>query len=133
MLILDTNILIELAGHDTVMINFLRDMLTKYPSKPYITAPSYSEFLYGYLKKDIKKQEIAKDFLEQYKILNTSKRSATILANIKYQLENKGKMMPIFDVLIASIVIDKSGTLVTMDEHFKNIDGLKVIITHKNQ
>ena len=55
MLILDTNILVELAAHNVNVIDFLRNLLTKFPSKPYITSPTYSEFLFGYLKKDVKK------------------------------------------------------------------------------
>ena len=40
-------------------------------------------------------------------------------------------MIPVFDVLIASIVMDKRAMLITFDEHFKNIEGLEVIIPSK--
>lgn len=128
MLVLDTNILIELATHNSKIVKFLQNLLEKFPSKPYITAPNYSEFLYGYMKKDFKKQEIAISFLEQYNLLNTSKESSKLFAKIKYHLEKSGQTIPLFDILIASIVVDKRGVLVTLDEHFKNIDGFKVII-----
>lgn len=37
-------------------------------------------------------------------------------------------MIPLFDIPIASIVIDNNMTLVTTDEHFKRIPGLKSVI-----
>ena len=131
MIVLDTNILIELARHNSKIMKFLQNLLEKFPSQPYITAPNYSEFLYGYMKKDLKKQETAIGFLEQYRILNTSKESSKLFAEIKYRLEKNGKAIPLFDILIASIVIDRRGMLVTLDGHFKNIGGLNVAIPDK--
>src|SRR3989338_1807429 len=109
MIVLDTNILIEFEAHNVELIKFLQNLTKKFPSRPYITSANYSEFLY-------------------YKLLNTSKNSSKLLAKIKYELEKKGKMIPVFDVLIASIVMDKRAMLITFDEHFKNIEGLEVII-----
>jgi len=128
MIALDTNILIEFEAHNVELIKFLQNLTKKFPSKPYITSANYSEFLYGFIKESPKKQEKAIEFLEDYKLLNTSKNSSGLLAKIKYELEKKGKMIPIFDVLIASIVMDKKAMLITFDEHFKNIEGLEVVI-----
>jgi predicted nucleic acid-binding protein len=128
MIVLDTNILIEFEAHNLELIKFLQNLTKKFPSRPYITSANYSEFLYGFIKESPKKQEKAIEFLEDYKLLNTSKNSSRLLAKIKYELEKKGKMIPIFDVLIASIVMDKKAMLITFDEHFKNIEGLEVII-----
>ena len=128
MIVLDTNILIEFEAHNVELIKFLQNLTKKFPSKPYITSANYSEFLYGFIKESLKKQEKAIEFLEEYKLLNTSKNSSRLLAKIKYELEKKGKMIPIFDVLIASIVMDKKAMLITFDAHFKNIEGLEVII-----
>ena len=128
MIVLDTNILIEFEAHNVELIKFLQNLTKKFPSRPYITSANYSEFLYGFIKESPKKQEKAIEFLEEYKLLNTSKNSSRLLAKIKYELEKKGKMIPIFDVLIASIVMDKKAMLITFDEHFKNIEGLEVVI-----
>ena len=128
MIVLDTNILIEFEVHNVELIKFLQNLTEKFPSKPYITSANYSEFLYGFIKESPKKQEKAVEFLEDYKLLNTSKNSSRLLAKIKYELEKKGKMIPIFDVLIASIVMDKKAMLITFDEHFKNIEGLEVVM-----
>jgi len=131
MIVLDTNILIEFEAHNAELIKFLQNLTKRFLSKPYITSANYSEFLYGFIKESPKKQEKAIEFLEEYKLLNTSKNSSRLLAKIKYELEKKGKMIPIFDVLIASIVMDKKAMLITFDEHFKNIEGLEVIIPSK--
>ena len=128
MIVLDTNILIEFEAHNVELIKFLQNLTKKFPSRPYITSANYSEFLYGFIKESPKKQEKAIEFLEDYELLNTSKNSSRLLAKIKYELEKKGKMIPIFDVLIASIVMDKKAMLITFDEHFKNIEGLEVVI-----
>ena len=128
MIVLDTNILIEFEAHNVELIKFLQNLTKKFPSRPYITSANYSEFLYGFIKESPKKQEKAIEFLEDYNLLNTSKNSSRLLAKIKYELEKKGKMIPIFDVLIASIVMDKKAMLITFDEHFKNIEGLEVVI-----
>ena len=128
MIALDTNILIEFEAHNVELIKFLQNLTKKFPSRPYITSANYSEFLYGFIKESPKKQEKAIEFLEDYNLLNTSKNSSRLLAKIKYELEKKGKMIPIFDVLIASIIMDKKAMLITFDEHFKNIEGLEVVI-----
>ena len=128
MIVLDTNILIEFEAHNAELIKFLQNLTKRFLSKPYITSANYSEFLYGFIKESPKKQEKAIEFLEEYKLLNTSKNSSRLLAKIKYELEKKGKMIPIFDVLIASIIMDKKAMLITFDEHFKNIEGLEVVI-----
>ena len=132
MIVLDTNILIELVSHNTLIIKELQKVLEKYPSTPYIASPSYSEFLYGYVKKAAKEQEKAKEFLEQFTLLHTTKNSSLLLAKLKHELESKGKTIPIFDILIASIVLDKKANFITLDEHFKNISGLNVIILSLN-
>ena len=47
-------------------------------------------------------------------------------ARIYSQLESKGKMINDFDILIAGIVIANEETLVSRDEHFEVIQGLRL-------
>lgn len=131
MLVLDTNVLIEIESHNQKIIQAVRKLVERFPSLPYITAPTYSEFFYGYMKKDQKKKAKALLFLESYTLLNTTKYSCQLLAEIKHSLEKQGKPIPLFDILIASIVLDRDATLLTMDEHFRNIESLKVIILER--
>jgi len=66
--------------------------------------------------------------LEGYDLLNTSKRSARLFAELRFWLQNKGIQMTPFDLLIAAIVIDNDGVLVTCDKQFKRVPDLKVLI-----
>lgn len=128
MLVIDTNILIELEHGNKKVFSYIQGLLEKNPSRPVITSLTYSEFLYGTVKESPKKEEKAKEFLEIYDILHTTKNSSALVAEIKNELEKKGKAIPIFDILIASIVMDRNATLLTMDSHFKNIPGLQIVI-----
>ncbi len=128
MLILDTSILIELERKNEKLIYFLREYILKYPTKPYITAPTYSEFYYTYVGKKAIEQKNARLFLEAYEILHTTRKSSELLAQIKHFLDREGRSIPIFDAVIASIVLDNNATLLTSDSHFKRVPNLSVII-----
>jgi predicted nucleic acid-binding protein len=126
MIILDTNVLIEVEDDNLNVINKIKEITKRRPSKPFITSPTYSEFLYGYQRENSKVKEAAQVILNDYSLLNSTKSSSRILAETKYKLEKKGKMIPLINILIAAIVLDHDGTLVTMDKHFKNVEGLSI-------
>lgn len=132
MLVLDTNILIEFSDNNTKIIEIINDLKKRFSCIPAITSANYSEFYYGYLNAGIKKQQLALAFLNRYKSYNTSRNSARILAEIKYELNKEGKIIKVFDMLIASIAIDNDLVLVTMDEEFKKVKTLKVIFIAKD-
>jgi predicted nucleic acid-binding protein len=127
MFVLDTNLLIEIEKGNEKIISLIQGLISKYPCKPVITAPTYSEFMYGYLQSS-NKEEKAKEFLEAYDLLQTTKNSSLLFAKLKYNLMKKGKAIPLFDILVASIVMDRNATLLTMDTHFKNIEELRTMI-----
>ncbi|MBO8182572.1 MAG: PIN domain-containing protein [Archaeoglobus sp.] len=52
--------------------------------------------------------------------------SARIAGEIECNLREKGENVNIMDVLIAAVVMEKDSTLVTRDEGYKQIEGLKV-------
>lgn len=58
--------------------------------------------------------------------LHTTDETADIFATLKAQLRRKGKPLPINDVWIASHALESGSTLVTFDDHFDAIDGLRV-------
>lgn len=128
MLVLDTNILIEIENNNHKIVSLLKKIIGDSFSNPVITAPSYTEFLCGVIDKPELKKQRSEQFLDDFDLLHTSKNSSRLLANIKHKLEKAGKMIPIFDLFIASIIMDNSATLITMDGHFKNIEELRVII-----
>ncbi|MDO8741285.1 MAG: PIN domain-containing protein [Candidatus Woesearchaeota archaeon] len=124
--VLDSNIYIELERKNKKIIDELSKL--KEPEIVCITAPSYSEVYYGLLagKKSESKKEL--DNLNSFYLLNTTANSSRLFSEIKYGLEKSGKMIPLFDILIASIAIDNGMTLLTTDEHFEQIPGLKIIL-----
>jgi len=51
-----------------------------------------------------------------------------ILPEINKETEVSGRKLPTMDLLTASIVMAHGATLITRDEHFKDIEGLGVVI-----
>ena len=126
MLVIDTNIIIEIEKRNQKIIEKLVKLKQDHPENISITSAVYAEFLFGFLK--IKKEKEAEKYLENCEMINFDKESAVIFANMKKFLEEKGIPIPIFDLLTASCVISKNATLITLDNHFERIPKLKMII-----
>ncbi len=126
-LVFDTNLLIEFERGNAKIIKELDILTKKYGSNIFITSPSLSEFFYGIIKRN-KNRKLALDLIEDYKLLNTSKSSSIIFAELKYKLEKEGKQAQEFDLMIASICISEGKTIVTLDQDFSNIKELNSII-----
>ena len=59
------------------------------------------------------------------KILDVSKESAEIFGEVKDQLKKSGTPLPINDVWIAAHTIENGSVLVSYDQHFKEVAGLR--------
>ena len=125
--LIDTNVLIEIEKNSDVILSKLED-LELIKDDFYITSPSYTEFCFGFLKISRERFNAEIERLEKYKLLNTSKNSSKLLAEMKHYLSKKGIMIPVFDLLIASIALDCKMPLVTLDKHFKRIPDLNIIL-----
>ena len=126
MLVIDTNILIEIEKRNEKIVGELMELKKSHPQNISITSAVYAEFLFGFLK--IKKEKEAEKYLQNCEIINFDKESAVIFANTKKTLEEKGASIPVLDILTASCVISKGATFVTLDNHFDRIPNLKTII-----
>ncbi len=126
MIILDTNILIEIERGNNKIKNTLSEIRKEHPESIAITSPVYAEFLYGFIRKG--KEQIAKQYIENLEVFDFDSRSAETLAKLKYEIEQKGSTIPIFDLLTASIVITRRATFLTMDSHFKSVPGIELIL-----
>jgi predicted nucleic acid-binding protein len=60
------------------------------------------------------------------KIFDVIHYTAKFFGRIKNELKQKGKMIPLNDIWIASHAMETDSTLVTYDGHFKNISALKL-------
>ena len=125
--ILDTSILIEIENDNKEIISKIAKQTDK-SSNLFITYFGFCEYFYGHTKKNKKNKEKILERLEKYSLINTSKDSAIIFCETKNELIEKGNEIPVFDLLSASIAIDKEMTLITLDSHFKRLPRLKTII-----
>ncbi len=125
--VIDTCVLIEIEKNNKEVISRL-DNFDSIKEEFYITSPTYSEFYLGLLKLSEEKSEKGKQRLDKYKLLNTTKNSSKLLAEIKHKVSKAGTPIPIFDLFIASIAMDSGMPLITLDNHFKKIQNLNVIV-----
>lgn len=127
MLVLDTAILINIERRDKKTIE-LAAQLSKTNPIAKITFMNRVEFLFGVHKKSPKNKERAIAFLDKFSVLHTTNETASILSELKARYAQKGLMIPLADLLIASLTIEHRATLVSADKIFERIDELKKII-----
>lgn len=125
--ILDTNILIEIENNNQEIIDKINDLKKTPFAELCITIFSFSEFYYGAMEKSQSNKERVKQRLQQYTILNTSVETGVVFCELFYALEKKGKPIQQFDVFIAAIAIEHESILITEDNDFSYIPGLKSI------
>lgn len=123
MILLDTDILIEIERNNEEVIAALTQVRAQYPGDVGMTSAVYSEFLFGYLKKN-KPIPSGFDLLE---VIDFDKESAMIFAEKKKELELQGTPISSFDLITASCALAHEAMVVTSDSHFKNVKGLKII------
>lgn len=127
-LVFDTSILIDLERRNKLIIDKIRRYVDIYPSPAHITFMTYFEFYHGLKNKNIKNKERAISFLNKFNVLKTTKKTAEILSDIKYECDMGGNALPLADLLIASQVIEHGFILVTLDTDFEKIRKLNKIV-----
>jgi tRNA(fMet)-specific endonuclease VapC len=70
--------------------------------------------------------EMVKNALSAIEVLALDEDSCDEAARLYGDLRGEGKMVNEFDLLVAAIVMRNDETLVTRDEHFSRIAGLRV-------
>lgn len=127
-LILDTSILIDIQRKRKETINKMEEIYKAHIDPPRITFISYFEFYEGIIEKNIKNKNIMLAFINKFRCLNPSQRTAEILANLKHKYEKKGIKIGLADLIIASQVIESNATLITKDTVFEKIEEINKII-----
>ncbi|MBI3032699.1 PIN domain-containing protein [Candidatus Woesearchaeota archaeon] len=127
-LILDTSILIELECGNQKIINHVAALKKNDNDRFFITIFTYAEYYFGVMKRNYKHRAECLNKLDQYLLLNTSKMTGILFCKIMYDLQEKGKPIPPFDVMIAALAIESDMELVTLDKDFQQITNLKKVI-----
>lgn len=127
-LILDTSVIIDIEKKDERILEKMKELIEIHPTAASITFINYFEFIHGLQRKSPKNKEKALAFIEMFDFLEPTKRTATILSDLKYKYEKHGQSFSLTDLLIASQSIENDMTLVTGDKHFQEIEELKKII-----
>ena len=127
-LLIDTSILVALEREDKAIISNIDDLRKSDPSPPSISLINYFEFMYGIQKRNAKNKSDAISFIELFEFLTPTKKTAIILADLKYKYEKLGESFSLSDLFIASQAIENNMLLVTRDKHFNDLEELKKII-----
>lgn len=68
-----------------------------------------------------------RDVLRDRQMLHVSPVTPAIYARIYFDLEQRGALIPINDIWISALAIERRLPIVARDEHFSRIAGLSVI------
>lgn len=89
-----------------------------------------AELLYGFKagSRELQNRRELRDFLGKptVRTAHTTDDTADLFATVKEQLCRKGEPIPTNDVWIAAHCLETGSTLVTFDDRFEVIDGLRV-------
>ena len=124
-IILDTNAYSAFLKGEVKVLNVLSGAETVYMSIIVI-----GELLAGFKggSKEPKNRENLHRFLDKptVSLLDATIETSEVFAIIKNTLKRSGTPIPINDVWIAAHAMETGSVLVTYDEHFKNIPGLRL-------
>jgi tRNA(fMet)-specific endonuclease VapC len=118
--LLDTNAVIALQAKDAAMLKFLDANIMFVPSIV-IGELYYGAYKSGRVQANLK---VIEEFADSNTVLTCDKTTARLYGAIRQQLKIKGRPVPENEIWIAAIARQYELTLVTRDEHFRQIDEL---------
>jgi len=124
-ILLDTNAYTAFMAGDQHVLSYMVDS-----EVVYISTIVIGELFAGFYGGDkvLQNKEELKTFLskDSIKIIDVTMETAEIFGELKSALARKGRMIPLNDIWIAAHAIEYGSKLITYDEHFKNIDGVRI-------
>ena len=123
--ILDTSILIGLQRGDRVVKMEIESLSRHFPATPSITFLNVFEYLIG-IRMLTKRRPQAIKLLENFDVINTTAKTAEVMASLRSKYDKRGMMLSLSDLLIAGLAIENDMVLVTSDRDFEGIKELKV-------
>ncbi|MEM2760968.1 MAG: type II toxin-antitoxin system VapC family toxin [Nitrososphaerales archaeon] len=125
-LVFDTSVLIALERRDIEVGNKIQELLNNYRLPPSTTFLNLFEFLLGIKLKPPRNAKGSVEYVRKFRILNTTERTAELLAELKVKYDREGLVLSLADLVIASLVIENDMILVTRDGDFEKIQELKM-------
>jgi len=120
MIVIDTNVLIEIFDIKSKKGEEALNKIVESNENISITAINLHEILYGLQKYAKPVKEIL-----QLPVLNYTKKDAKLAAEIELETEKTGRTIRRTDAMIAAITINNDASLYTLDlKHFKPLEAL---------
>jgi tRNA(fMet)-specific endonuclease VapC len=129
MVCLDTSFIIDFLRGKEIARNALLE-INKEKEDVYITAPSIIELTRGVNLKGnkLKETENIREFLSSFQVLDLDTDCAFLSGTVQSELEEKGEMIGLMDVMIGSIALHNEEALLTRNKkHFEKIKDLRII------
>jgi len=123
--VLDTNAYIKFLTGDEKVLGAMGKADTVYMSV-IVLGELYAGFKGG--SKEHKNKLILEKFLQKstVKILDITHETSEVFGQIKNTLKTRGTPLPINDIWIASNAVETGSVIVTYDNHFKKITGIRL-------
>jgi tRNA(fMet)-specific endonuclease VapC len=123
--ILDTTVIVALLKGKTETIAQIKKLLEKEDTLGITTITAY-ELLKGAALSAKQKEntQAVKEVISNLQIFDLSPQACEEAAEIYSELENAGKIISEFDILIAAIAKTNNEAILTYDKHFRTIKGL---------
>ncbi len=123
-ILLDTNAYTKLLTGDTSVLNAVASAEVVFMSI-FVLGELFAGFKGG--SKNVKNRNTLKKFLLKptVKILNATSETAEIFGAVKNALKKAGTPLPINDVWISAHAMETGSLIITYDQHFKKIPGIR--------
>ena len=123
--ILDTSILIGLQRGDQRVKKEIESLSRIFPATPLITFLNIFEYIVG-ISRLTKRKAQAMELLENFDIVNTTAKTAEVMASLRLKYDKRGMRLSLSDLLIAGLAVENDMVLVTSDKDFEVIKELRV-------
>ena len=122
-IIIDTSIWIEYFKNNSDYVSFIEENLNL--ENIYIIGPIISELLHGV--KNEKEYKILSQSIGAIPYLDCTFEDWIKTGNVLFYLKKKGKIIPLTDALISVVALRIDASILTLDQHFKEIPGIKLL------
>jgi tRNA(fMet)-specific endonuclease VapC len=120
--LLDTNVIIAFFSGEKAVSQRFAD------AEVFVSSTVLGELYYGARKSAHVVANLARieQFASSIQVLNCDAATAQLYGNIRDGLRSKGRPIPENDIWIAAVALQHGLPLATRDDHFKEVDGLRV-------